>query len=1823
MNFNKPLSLSLFFVFFYCSQILATHIVGGELSYKCLGNDRYEVSLTVFRDCDTGIPAFDNPASIGIFDGLTNSLLGDIRLTVMNDDTLSESLLDPCFVIPPNVCIHGTVYRDTITLPYRANGYILSYQRCCRNQDIMNIVSPLATGATYMIHISPEALLVCNNSPSFNAWPPLYLCRNQPFEFDHSAIDIDGDSLVYELCSPFDGATELNPMPQPPFAPPYDSIRWLSNAGYSTQNMMGGNSPLFINNQNGLLTVTPPNLGVFVVGVRVKEYRNGVLISTVQRDFQYIVGECGRRNNAAFFLPSIICSNDLAVEFNNQSNSDINLYQWDFGVVNSNTDTSTQTSPIFVYPAPGRYTVKLIAAPNTICTDSFSQTIDVRYNNIIPSFSYRLSDTCSTNIDVYFRDSSIAYLDEIIAWSWDFGDGNISNTQHPIHNYTHSGDYSVRLIVTAANGCQDTIVENISISLPNIHDFDDLYFCGLNNSIALNPNADPNISYTWSPAQYLSNVNTSNPIMTIDAQFQGISYTVEMIALNSNGATCSASAQLNVNRAPSINMNLVANPQICNTSGNVSISEGNFSNISWSFNPNMSPIIDTGAIINYNIPRDSALLYVYALDEYNCVHIDSILIRRNIEPVIPIIQIIEENCGARLILQDNTNDNIISRYWKVSNTSGIVRFTSNDAIAIFNPINHREELTITLEVINANGCVGMQQESIITNVTKPLSADTLYKCVTNNININPNNTNTTGQSYIWSPATHLNNIYSNNPITSTVEDITYYVTITSNNGSSSCSFVDSVHIIAKPPITINAANYTYTCSNTARLEAIVSGESEHYNYNWYIESTPRQFVGSGNPIILPNIPEGTVFYVIVSDPLSGCSANTTITSASAPMPEIIPDFDFSILSCNGNVELQITDLSPYNDIINWQWISSLEPLRVEQHPLYSIPSSGTYNFTVSITLANGCGGVLNKPITVTTPRIPSNASQRIICPSQINTPIALNIPQQANMTYQWQAHPDLSATNIPSPIANVSQLPITYYVTITTQNNGIPCENIDSIVIDKPLPIAVDLGNDIVACNTNIVELLARSQNATFFEWATNSSFINSSIFSRASGSTYYLNNSNNTLTQQTIYLRVTDRYNCTAIDSVQITLHRYNISTTIAYTVENCENPITINFTPNTSSNSNTPIVNYQWTFGNNETGHLANPTVIYTPNINEYTGRYTVNLLVTDANNCRGIANTIINFSVADLTIADTSCSISNNIVLNANNPNPNLSYQWEAHPTFINNNLQDASQNVILTDTAHYRVTITSNIAGSTCSIIKNLLVGYNDFDYQIIRDTTVCSNVISLEVGGNNAWNYTWSLDSNFTRIIGYTNPLNANIHRNTTYYVRIENEAGCSKIDSIKVNKDIEGVLPNFNFEVMNCASNLGIQFNDLSISRDAPIVEWTWNFGDGNITNAISPFHNYITNGTYPVSLQITNALGCIQTISKVLNIEILDTLNTNYHSTICVGDSIILNPNAESNTQYIWDNTLLGLSDYNIAMPIARPMQNTTYTAQAIRVLNISSNQFDTCAINITHSVYIDSIDLVLPNINLACLKENTYINIEAIGSNNILTYTWSPTALIVSGQGSNTIRVNNLIGGENISVLATSFAGCTQRANTIIQVSNNGLNINLLSNRDTVRQGDSIQLIVNINNAENLNYTWSDNVLSNHNNQGFAIADFNGENHILYTITVSDNNQCTSIDSVYIFAAQSLCQEPYIFIPNTFTPNGDGLNDVLFVRGYNLTEFHFMIYNRWGELIFKSHDQNTPWDGTFKGKTLAPDVYGYYVQCRCEDGQYFEKKGNVTILK
>ncbi len=118
-------------------------------------------------------------------------------------------------------------------------------------------------------------------------------------------------------------------------------------------------------------------------------------------------------------------------------------------------------------------------------------------------------------------------------------------------------------------------------------------------------------------------------------------------------------------------------------------------------------------------------------------------------------------------------------------------------------------------------------------------------------------------------------------------------------------------------------------------------------------------------------------------------------------------------------------------------------------------------------------------------------------------------------------------------------------------------------------------------------------------------------------------------------------------------------------------------------------------------------------------------------------------------------------------------------------------------------------------------------------------------------------------------------------------------------------------------------------------------------------------------------------------------------------------------------------------------------------------------------------------------------------------------------------------------------------------------------------------------------------------------------------------YIVIVNDANNCSVTNTFNILAGTSECIPESFYIPNIFSPNGDLMNDILYVRGNGIKTLKFTIYDRWGEKMFETEDPSTGWDGTFRGKLMESAVFVYTVEAEMKSGNTISEKGNITLVR
>lgn len=435
-------------------MVQAEHLVGGDMTYVCNGNDNYSITLNVYRDCFSSGAPFDPNPPIGIYTG-TGVFVGVQYFSFPIIQNLSTIISNDCFMVNTSVCVERGTYSGVINLPPNNTGYYLVYERCCRNGTIVNLSAPDTQGSTYTAFIPPQSLADCNNSPVWNSFPPIGVCLDIPMEFDQSATDPDGDDLVYELCRPYTGGSQFNPAPDPPSGPTFQLVTY--GGGYNADFPIDATPELSIDPATGMISGTPTQIGQYVIGLCVKEYRNGILLSETRRDFQFNVTTCPNLNVAAIASQAFNTEcNGLAVDFENMS-VNASSYLWIFGDGNSSTDFE----PSYVYSDPGTYEVMLISDPGQICADTTIQVFSLfePVNLILNNPQLECSPDPVYDIDLF---TTAGAIESAI---WDFGGGVGDNSAISPQNVSFApGSYNLQVDVIDENGCEASA--EIPISVP-------------------------------------------------------------------------------------------------------------------------------------------------------------------------------------------------------------------------------------------------------------------------------------------------------------------------------------------------------------------------------------------------------------------------------------------------------------------------------------------------------------------------------------------------------------------------------------------------------------------------------------------------------------------------------------------------------------------------------------------------------------------------------------------------------------------------------------------------------------------------------------------------------------------------------------------------------------------------------------------------------------------------------------------------------------------------------------------------------------------------------------------------------------------------------------------------------------------------------------------------------------------------------------------------------------------------------------------------------------------------------------------------------------
>lgn len=732
----------------------AAHITGGEMFYTYLGqsggNYNYHVTVKLYKDCNcVSCASLDPSIGMAVFDRGNGSMIWSNGAVPRSQIiTLSLTSPNPCISNPPVVCYEVGYYETDISLPGSPNGYIISFQRCCRINGINNLNGSSGVGATYIAEIPGTNQLATapeNNSARFIGADTVIVCANNPFTYSFAAQDTDGDQLSYSFCTAYTGGGQTAgngcatcPNPIPPLPPPYTQVPY-STPLFDASNPLG--SGVTINPATGLITGIAPASGIYVVTVCVTETRNGIVIATQRKDLQIKVGDCQLATPG--LEPQYLTCDGFTMSFSNLIPSPlINTYFWDFGVLTATNDTSNLATPTFTYPDTGIYIIKLVTNRNQQCSDSVTAPVSV-YPGFFPGFT--VAGSCITN-PFQFTDTTLTNYGVVNSWSWNFGDlttlADTSHLQNPQWTYSTSGPKTVTLTVTNSKGCLKTI------SLPiNVLDkplitlaFNDTLIC-IPDNITLN--AGGTGIFNWTPPINIINANTSTPTVNPTTS------TWYYVNLNDNG--CQNRDSVHVRVTSGVNLIARADTTICLGDPVQLFATTNGLSFNWTpaatlNNPNVINPIAT--------PAATSTTYQVTAFVGSCSAVDDVTINTVPYPVANAgpDQTICYNGEAQL--NGNHNGNQFS--W--SPTS----YLNNPNI--LNPISYPpRSITYVLTVYDNKGCPKPGHDTVVITVLPKVRAyagrDTSV-VVGQPLQLGASG----GTSYLWIPSTYLNNHTIQNPI---------------------------------------------------------------------------------------------------------------------------------------------------------------------------------------------------------------------------------------------------------------------------------------------------------------------------------------------------------------------------------------------------------------------------------------------------------------------------------------------------------------------------------------------------------------------------------------------------------------------------------------------------------------------------------------------------------------------------------------------------------------------------------------------------------------------------------------------------------------------------------------------------------------------------------------------------------------------------------------------------------------------------------------------------------------------------------------------------
>jgi len=1475
----------------------------------------------------------------------------------------------------------------------------------------------------------------------------------------------------------------------------------------------------------------------------------------------------------------------LNTQFTDQSiagSGSITKWEWDFGDGNS----SNLQNPAHIYTAVGNFNISARATNSFGCISSKTKAAFIQIGTGAKAqFSNSIPNSCNAPVTINFNSSGSLGS----AYEWIFGDGTTSTSANPSHTYTSSGSFSVMLIVKNSSGCSDTLLKPNLITIGNTKaDFSiPATVCQEASFNATNTSTPPAGSSFWDfgDGTFSDSLNPSKIYANAG------NYVIKMVA---NFGACKDSASnfiqviskpiVNFSATPTVSCTAPLTVNFTNTSsGGVSyfwdFGDGNTSNIE-----NASHIYLTEGTYTVKLVVINASGCKDSIVKSNLINIK--------KPVISIDNLPDQGCGPlqhTFTASVNSVDSISNYFWNFGDGS------SSASISPTHVYNAPGHYTITLTFRTSGGCtdsVKAVDGIVVGSKSKAgFSANPLTSCATQNITFTDLSTGNPNQ-WIWFFGDGSSS-GSQNPQHQYNDTGYFSVTLIALNNGCADTVTVPDYIYIKPPIA--RFSYSKTCElpkHVVFTDQSIGADSWNWNFgdgnSSSIQNPVHDFTSPGNYSVA----------LTVTNSSTGCSF--TVKNNIQLINEVADFISSDSIVCKNSPVTFTASNSNAANISSYTWrfgdgVSISDSTNSITH-IYTKPSD--YNVTLILKDINGCIDSITKSLSIQV-NGPTSSFRSAIAGACTNATVNFidsSYSDGIHPIQQWKWNwGDGSSQNFTAPpFTHTYGLPGNYSVLLqVTDSKG--CT--DSIL--KPNAVTISKPEAVFSADT----LFCTFQAVNFYNSSTGPGLVYSWDF--GDGNTSNLQNPVHLYTAEGTYsvtLNIKDIYGCTGSVSKNnyVKIANPKADFKLSDSIGSCP-PLVINFT-----NTSTGYSNAIWDFGDGNTSSAVNPSHFYST-----AGIFNVTLTISIGGGC-------ITKKTKQIKITGPTGSFSylNNMGCDPletqfkANTGKNISFIWD----FSDGTTVPTSDSVIshvyttpgaylpkmiLVDTSGCRVPIT----GTDTIKVFGIAASFNHSDSMLCDSGTV--QFTNTSTSNDLIVNYLWNFGDGTTSATA--NPLHG-YNQPGTYNtsLAVTTQKGCKdtvdNLTSIRIN-------PSPKISIQGNASACVpavLNFSGIISNPDTSTISWKWDFANGNISTQQNPAaQNYSSAGTFTIKAIASSTNGCTDTVSKIIDIYPLPSLTTSADEAVCAGASASLKVSGAQS--YFWSPAAY-LSCSNCASPISQPDVSIKYFVKGTSDKGCIS----------TDSVYISvklPFKLSVSKGESLCLGKSVQLN--ASGTDQ---YIWTPS----SGLNNPSISSPSASPANSTTyqVIGSDSKGCFKDTGYVsikvfpMPVVNAGKD-------KTINVGQQVEIIPEISNDVTIVlWTPSTGIISD-NTPGITVKP---SQSVEYTIQVKNVAGCTAQDKISVFV---LCNDANIFVPNTFSPNGDGANDIFYPRGSGVFKIkNIKVFNRWGEVVFEksnfnANDASAGWDGTYKGAKLPPDVFVYMLDVICENNTNLIFKGNIALIK